>query len=559
MHDDPPAAYSPALGRTSDSAAWSRPAGRYAAPTGPPGPRRLPGLDLASVLVAGLGLVLCLRGRAYAAYAPLLGLILPAGRLILSASYRWRVTGAAARVWAQTRAFGRGQGPIPWAAAAAFVAVPFFLLDLVHGDVLGTHDTLPVIPTAASLVREGNWDLSEFAHTRPRSLLHMPDGRLKYCFRVVRGRLVSALPVGMAPFGVAVVGPAYLCGADLDRLEIYAHLEKVTAALAAALTLGLFFLTAARLGSPAAAAVVTFFLATASALLTTAGLGAWQHGGVTTWLLLVLLIEFASRGAPGGREILIQGLALGQMLGCRPTAALLVGLFGLWVLVRSPRRALLLGALALAAFAPWVAYYARIYGHPLAPLVLYAHINPQPLVFFRVATMLGVLICPSRGLFVYQPWAVPAAATAVTRTRTGSRTTVEAGPPGWMTFAAVASAAHAFIISAWYDWVGGYCWGSRLLTDVLPLLGLLTVPSVALLLGSRGGRALLLGLALTGPLMHAPCLLRHADRWNFTVAGPRDPQHWSWVHPPFLYHPSPGAVSRKGAGKVTFSRNDAAG
>ena len=70
---------------------------------------------------------------------------------------------------------------------------------------------------------------------------------------------------------------------DGQRLEKnLQYLEKVTAALVASLSLGLFFLTAARLGSPTAAGMVTLFLATGSGVFTTVGLGTWQHGGVLT-------------------------------------------------------------------------------------------------------------------------------------------------------------------------------------------------------------------------------------------------------------------------------------
>jgi hypothetical protein len=54
--------------------------------------------------------------------------------------------------------------------------------DLVHRGSLGTFDTRPVIPTAASLVREGNWALSEFDQARPRSLLRDSDGQFHYSF-----------------------------------------------------------------------------------------------------------------------------------------------------------------------------------------------------------------------------------------------------------------------------------------------------------------------------------------------------------------------------------------
>ncbi len=490
-------------------------------------------LGVASLLAVVSGLVICLRARSNARFGPLLGLVIPVGRLLLSADYRRRVEAAVFRTWGQVQQFSRGQGPIPWLAAVAFVSLPFFLLDLVHRGSLGTFDTRPVIPTAASLVREGNWDLGEFDQARPRSLLRDSDGQFLYCFQEVGGRIVSTFPSGMVPFALAVVAPAYHCGADLDYEKTLQYLEKVTAALVASLSLGLFFLTAARLGSPTAAGMVTLFLATGSGVFTTVGLGMWQHGGVLTSLLVVLLVEFSARSSADWRGLLVQGFALGQMPACRPTAGLLVALFCLWVLVRSPRRGLLLGMLALLALTPWIAFYELVYQSHLGPVTINTNVSAKLWSFFRIWPTLGTLVSPGRGLFVYQPWAILAVVTVIAWPRLRTRTHLTAGPPGWVAFAGLASVLHVVLISAWWDWPGGYSWGSRLLTDILPLLGLLALPAVALMFESRVGRGLLVGLALAGLFVHLPCLLWDAHRWNFLP----DRDFWSWSKAPFLYHP----------------------
>ena len=500
-------------------------------------------LDLASLLVAAIGMVICLRAGSTAPFGPLLGLAIPAGRLVLSAEYRWRVGAGFLRIWGQVQHFSRGRGPIPWLAAFALVSLPFFVLDMVHRGSLVTFDTRPVIPTTVSLVREGDWDLREFDQPGTRRLLRDSDGQFHYCFQEVGGHIVSTFHSGMVPFALAVVAPAYLCGADLDSPRTLQYLEKVTAALVASLSLGLFFLTASRLGSASAAAMVTLFLATGSGVLTIVGLGVWQHGGVITWLLVAMLVEFSSRSAPDWRGLLVQGFALGQMLACRPTAGLLVAVFGLWVLVRSPRRGVLLGMTGLAAAAPWIAFYRLVYHSLLGPATVRTNVSAGLWSFFRIGPMLGTLVSPGRGLLVYQPWAILAVVTLITWPRLRARTDLTGGPSGWVAFAGLGSLLHLVLVSAWWDWPGGYSWGSRLSTDILPLLGLLAVPSAALLLESRVGRGLLLGLVLVGLAVHLPCILWDAHRWNWLE--PRD--HWSWSNPPFLYRP-PTGVSRFGSG-----------
>ncbi|MDR3621277.1 MAG: hypothetical protein P4L85_18135 [Paludisphaera borealis] len=489
-------------------------------------------LDWLSVAVAAVGLAICLRGRSSARFGPLLGLAIPAGRLMWNAAYRRRVGAWVVENWRRTEAYARGEGPIPWRAALAFVAIPFFLLDVAQHGFLGTFDTRPVVPTAVSLIRDGDFDLREFERLSP-PLLRTRDGSYCYCFQEVGGRIVSTYPSGMVPFALATVAPAWLLGADLDSLKTLQYLEKVAGATVAALALSLFFLTAARLGSAPAAAVGTLFLASGSGLFTTVGLGLWQHGGVVTWLLAALLVEFARRGEPGWRGSVFQGFALAQMLACRPTAGLLVGLFGLWVIVRSPRRGLLVGIAGAAALVPWIIYYELIYRTPLGPSTVTTSVSAQLWSFFEFWPTLGVLFSPGRGIFVYQPWAVLAVAAALAWPRLRRAPGGVAGPKGWAAFCLIAVSLHVVLISAWWEWPGGYCYGSRLATDVVPLLALLATPAVAVLLRRRGGVGLLAGLAVAGFLVHLPCVVNEAHRWNHD--GPRN--HWSWSRPPFFYRP----------------------
>jgi hypothetical protein len=204
MAKDDSAAYLGAAGLNRDRVAPARLSRRFAPPESRFRNRLRIALDLASLLAVVIGLIICLRARDNARFGLLLGLMIPVGRLILSADYRRRAATAVRRRWERVQRFSVGQGPIPWGAAAFFFSFPFFLLDVVPGGALGTHDTRPVILTAASLVREGNWDLSEFDKTRPRSLLREPDGRLLYCFQEIGGWIVSAFPSGMVPLAMTV-------------------------------------------------------------------------------------------------------------------------------------------------------------------------------------------------------------------------------------------------------------------------------------------------------------------------------------------------------------------
>jgi hypothetical protein len=203
--------------------------------------------------------------------------------------------------------------------------------------------------------------------------------------------------------------------------------------------------------------------------------------------------------------------------------------------LRSPRRALVTAAIAAVAYLPWVALYQALYGNPLGPATIVMNATQRGLWYFgRLKTLVGVLFSPARGLFVYQPWAILALAPLLPCVGRKADTSISpAAPRGWAGFCAVAIAIHAVLISSWHDWSGGWCWGSRLMTDVLPLLGLLCVTPIAALGSSRNGRRFLIGIGILGILPHIPgAFLGSATLWN--AASDQANDLWSWSRAPFL-------------------------
>ena len=491
-------------------------------------------LDGLSIVLATMGLIMMLSARADSRRWPLLGLVVPTLLFLLSDTHRQRLADALRANARAARAFSEGAGGVPWKAAAVLVVLPAFLFVLSNGSILGAIDTLPVIPTAVSLVREGNWDVSEFDRAGPRSLIRNRDGQVLLCYQARGDRIHSAFPSGMVLFAAPVAGLARLCGADLDQHMVHLRLEKITAALVASLCLGLFFLTACCLGSAQASAVATLLLAVSSGIYTTVGLGLWQHGGIVFWTLVALLVEFASAGSPSRMGSVIQGIACGALLMCRPTAALGVAGLGTWIFIRSRRRALLTMAVAAAAYLPCIALYESLYGNVFGPSTINQNMTGSLWQFGRVETIAGVLWCPARGLFVYQPWAILSILALVPGVRSLARQSGRrAQPAGWLGYCLTVATAHCFLISAWHDWSGGYCWGSRLLTDIVPLLGLLSVPAIEALCQTPRTRTVIVALAVTGALTHLPCTYLNAASWNYVTDHKGD--LWSWSHAPFFH------------------------
>jgi hypothetical protein len=126
-------------------------------------------------------------------------------------------------------------------------------------------------------------------------------------------------------------------------------------------------------------------------------------------------------------------------------------------------------------------------------------------------SLLGILFSPARGLFVYQPWLLvllPASWLG----RSGP------GPDGRRRreFLPIAGliAAHTLMIGAWQDWIGGWCWGSRLLAETVPLWLLLGLGGLTWLVARSSGRILLRGVLVLGFLIHVATAIVPPSRWH---------------------------------------------
>ncbi len=482
--------------------------------------------DAATAALAVVALLFCVRGRANSVPCAFLSLALPALLIVTSRTYREQVIARTRALWQSLDG-----SQTPWLAALVFVVIPavFVYLSNDHSEV--SLDTCPVVATASSMVTEGNTDLDEYYQGISWWRTNTVNAEGTPYFLKRRGNHVySSYPSGMVPFALPVVALARVVGANLMDSNVQLRLEKLTASIVAGWSLGVFFLLALRLVRPVPALATTAILGVASGMWSTVGQSLWQHDGVVLGSLVVLLIEFQG---PGRLATVAQGVICGILPACRVTSVAFLVPFGLWVLTRSPRRAFLILAGAAIGFLPWGAYYDSVYGSPIGPSTSQMK---GSLWSAEVALPLaGVLVSPGRGLLVYQPWIVLALLSLTPWVR--RKEVVREGinlPGGWEWMCLGAVVFLVGIVSAWQLWDGGFCWGSRLVVEVVPLCALLCVRPIAALSLTARGRGVVLGLALLGLMVHVPDIYLGAFRWNAVYAKVHSIEVWSWSHAPFL-------------------------
>jgi hypothetical protein len=339
--------------------------------------------------------------------------------------------------------------PIPLRRLAPVIA--FFLSFFVYNigfRYVGSGDTVPAELLPISLLHGHGFDFREFV-----------SGDLPYWFRLVQGRVVSNYPVLTGLLNLPVYAFARLAGVDL-----YAHrffLSMLTASFVAALSV--FFLERA-LARVCRTEKEALFFAVVYAFGTTiwsvASRALFQHGASVLFLSIALWALLRE-----GRTIPLAGLALGLAVVNRPTNIAIALPLAIYVLRYARRWLLGFAALALlpALFHFW--YAATYWGSPLS---LAQDVSGAHFAGSLGRGLAGILISPSRGLFVFSPvflFAIPAAFAAF-----------RPAPPGVKRlprYLVVAVLLTLLVYSRWTMWWGGHTFGYRLVTELAPLLTIL--------------------------------------------------------------------------------------
>lgn len=327
-------------------------------------------------------------------------------------------------------------------------------------------DTIPLKLVPISLIEQGNLDLDEFVggiyYRRIYGLFRIGD---HYYPVYPIGASLTALPV-YAVFSILFPASfeswraAYSVQAGDDLPNVANVMEQFSAALIAALAAVVFWriclaVTRRRGASFALAAAFAF----GTSLLSTAGLSLWQHGPACLFLGITVLLLLKADARPT-RRLGLAGLAAGWAWFCRPTVATMIAVLFAWALLRHRRRALWFGLSCGVVVAAVLAWNRLTYG---AWTGGYSQ-SEATLVRFDPRVTLTLLFSPSRGLFLFSPFLLFAAAWGV---RCAVRE--PGGLPAFLFYAALSNLA---LFSCWATWAGGGSFGPRYLCEAAMCLAL---------------------------------------------------------------------------------------
>jgi len=341
------------------------------------------------------------------------------------------------------------------------------LLTLFYGSPVRTSfDSRWAVHTAMSFAR-GHWgDLSEYMPILEKEQL--------YAIEYAKSRPHTLFPIGVSLLSVpamAVVSMVHPTFNEGLRYAIPVGFEGLLAAIYGSLIGVLFYwVVFGRFNSHYVALAATLVLCFCTSVWSTATRGLWQHAPVILMFVvaMILLLE-ASR-----RSSIIQylGLPLAMSFISRPSAAVGVAIFSLYVLIFYRRWFVRYVAWSLLLAVPWITYNVLTYDALFPPYYVTTY-QPQ---WSISDALLGNLVSPARGLFIYSPILLLALPGFLVSLRERSDRALH------VTFAAII-VAHWLVVSRLGNpWWGGHSYGPRFMTDILPFL----VYFVAFCLGPSG-------------------------------------------------------------------------
>ena len=416
------------------------------------------------------------------------------------------------------------------ASASFLLFLVVALVYVANGRTVGAGDSLPARHLPFSLLREGNFDFDEFPLLYSGDAVRIYpvlDG-VPYFLRYRDGHYFSAYTPGPGILAVPVYMLPVLAGVSAAAWA--SELEKVSAVAITALSVVFLFWALAELVSRRWALVLAVIYAFGTSSWSVSSQALWQHG--PSQLFLTVLLFCLVRGMKEERFFAYAGFAMSSAIVMRPTDALIALPVAACVLYTRPRSILRFGLFALPPMVGLLLYYAR---SGLADEGVWNTTTPVWAFFAQVPLvhgLAGLLMSPSRGLFVYSPVLLFSVAGLLWVALCG---------PVLLKATAVGVVLNVLVVSKWFVWWGGYCWGPRLLADTAPILCFFLYPVTGFLDRHRLMKGVFVLFAALSIGMHALGAFFYDGRWDAEADVERsDAPLWSWSGGPVIFYGGEG-------------------
>lgn len=334
---------------------------------------------------------------------------------------------------------------------------------------LQSEDFLAISTIPFSIVKEGNFDLDEYYQVLS-SNYPQPDDPTEtpYYLKKIGTHYYSNYPM----FASFISLPFYILPSffikDVD-IETIRIMSRLAGSALTALSVGFFFLLAQnRLKSKKYIILLTVVYAFATNTLSTSSQGLWQQ--TSSQLLFtagLLLLDYKRYG--------LSGLIFGFSYMARPTNILSAGIFSLYILwIHRTNFSKLLQS-------------GFVYGlGSIIPIILDTFLNKY--LFGSILNIeygdrfsefsenlltgtTGLWLSPGKGILVFSPVLIFIFYGIFYYLKKSKKYPLEVA---MITILIL----HTLVLGKWYAWYGGYCWGYRMMTEMIPYMVLMLIPFI---------------------------------------------------------------------------------
>jgi len=407
-----------------------------------------------------------------------------------------------------------------------FVAVS--LVYLANGRPIDSADTLPARYLPFSLLRAHTFDLGAFSFLYDEKAVRtyaVLDG-IPYFLRYQNGHYLSAYAPGSAILALPVYALPVLLGMRPGSPWV-PSLEKLSATLITALSVVVLYWALGALVSPGWAMMIAAIYAFGTSSWSVSSQALWQHG--PSQFFVALLLYCLTRGMTNERFLVYAGFAMTAAAVMRPTNLLLVLPVAVWVVYTHRHLTLRFILFALPPAAALLLYNLVYFGtvgggsgNSVAPT--WAFFAQIPLR----EGLAGLLVSPSRGLFVFSP--------VLLFSLFGFACIWRRGPSPFKALTVGVGLVQK-LVGKWFLRWGGYTWGPRLLADTTPIFSFLLYPLADTLRRHRllkGVFALFVAVSIG---IHALGAFSYDGRWDSAAnVGHDDSPLWSWKDGPLVFY-----------------------
>jgi hypothetical protein len=394
----------------------------------------------------------------------------------------------------------------------------FVYLIYLNSGVMTSFDSRWTLPTARSIITQGNADLDEY-----RDEIGGKDYRVEN----IDGHLYSVFPIGAA---VASLPFIWIFNDEVVR-ETYPDIERLIASLFMATAAVFIYLIAARTtGNRKMSLLLVFVFACCTSVWSTASRALWQHGPSILMLAISLDLVILAKTRPAVVQYV--GLPLVFSFIVRPTNSISIGLLTLFILLEHRRYFIRYLTWSFLLALPFFLYNFSVYHSILSPYYL-----PQRAGSFQnfLPALAGHLLSPSRGLFIFSPVLLFSICGLFWKAGKKALERLDV-------FILAIIVLHWLTISSFAHWWAGHSYGPRFFADVIPYLIYLLIPGVAGLSALKGlkkricAAVFVLLMAMSFLIHMRGATTQAVYEWNYRpVSVDKAPERiWDWHDPQFL-------------------------